>query len=1040
MEQGAVTQRKLSRGSSRGFFSRKSSKKADSQSLNQTTSVGTVADDRASVTTGKGKEEGRIMHQDHTHARPQFPARSIVPDPLNELPPWYTQAADDVPTTAAAFRTKYPMHNPVGPRWYKNWHLAPSSLDNRPPSLFSPSFPPMAASTDRVHESKMPGPSRTPSGSPLPTPTSSQTRIHDVRVRTRKVSLTAHDNVDMLDGTDPWGTNWHHQSPYDLGSDRVSPETTSESPVTSSRPRRMSFNTGSRHKTTIPSPLSQSTSAVNLQGELPPPRIPRRISKNRKPFNDLFTGPPASGQASKRISEPPLLHPPDRPLKRGSSTGPSLSSGAPSLSDKEKRGSILGRLAKRFSVMRKPDHSRGTTSNSVETGSLMSDRRSMNTMPVSSSRSTPSPQKPPLHHTKSSDVGRRIPPPSVHDVPLTPASEAPPKDEDIDSVTSFEEHRMRTLTIANPDEPGPPTPAEDVASLPVLPDVEAGANFGGDHFNGMLGVPRSTSPHPMEVPDTPIQHRLSTILSVGTGVDAPGTSPSPPLPELPPMTPSVVHHALSEPPLPPTPEGTRPGTPSEAVSPLPPSPTPASPPLPASPVPASPPIPASPVLSNGTTSREALSFAMSPSAYGASLDDIPLSRASMLVEPPTPHPPTVIIPPQSQAPPMPSPEQVLQRIGDDKVHRDTSPSKRDSQRVKGSSSSTKSRQTETFKLVRSPSGNIHTVGETFMVEGEHWEVVADEKKGRREPSKGPDTETVPSRRESRKADRSNGDDTSEKKSHDRHRRSVNGKSGSEHTGRSSTYSDETVKNSSTERRRASTKERDRERHRDSKGESSRSTQTPVNPTQSKPTSTRRERRTSSSATRPSSEFQSVADINTLKAKDAWDLERLWKGRSMMYGPDGTTIVSNRPTIGSDSRPSTIMSPDLHRATSIPSVGEAHRASASPATHGSSHTYFMVQTPANGLPYDPYTPGQQPKSTTTRNSDYTKLYRSFPDSVPFPSNSHSDTPLPNPLPDPPRLSVYKAAPLPASLAGPGDGPSSSEYWTKYAGVAATTTNH
>lgn len=232
MEKGAAVQRKLSRGkslqSSRGIFSRKSVKKSDSQSLSQTSSATAVGDDRASVLTGKGKDFDKTTSDDSAPPRPFFPARSIIPDPLNELPAWYTQAAADTPTTAVAFRSRYPMHNPVGPRWYRNWHLAPTALENRPPSFFSPSFPPMAASADRGQDAKVPGPSRTPSGSPLPTPSSSQTRIHDVRVRTRKVSQTAHDNVDMLDGTDPWGTNWHHTSPYDLGNDRVSSDTASE--------------------------------------------------------------------------------------------------------------------------------------------------------------------------------------------------------------------------------------------------------------------------------------------------------------------------------------------------------------------------------------------------------------------------------------------------------------------------------------------------------------------------------------------------------------------------------------------------------------------------------------------------------------------------------------------------------------------------------------------------------------------------------------------------------------------------------------------
>ena len=71
--------------------------------------------------------------------------------------------------------------------------------------------------------------SHSPSGSPLPTPSSSQTRIVDPsgKVRTRKLSNTAHDNVDLLDASDPHGTNWHHESPYDglgLGNTPVSPD------------------------------------------------------------------------------------------------------------------------------------------------------------------------------------------------------------------------------------------------------------------------------------------------------------------------------------------------------------------------------------------------------------------------------------------------------------------------------------------------------------------------------------------------------------------------------------------------------------------------------------------------------------------------------------------------------------------------------------------------------------------------------------------------------------------------------------------------
>ncbi len=146
---------------------------------------------------------------------------SLVPDPLAELPAWYNK--DSWSNGSMSHKVRFPIHNPVGPRWYRNYHLIPPShrqRSARPPSVFSPSFPPMAFSStqqEQIDEYRA-GPSRTPSGSPLPTPNSSQTKVEETAgKRSRKTSQTAHDNVDMLDVSDPWGTNWHHQSPYDIG-------------------------------------------------------------------------------------------------------------------------------------------------------------------------------------------------------------------------------------------------------------------------------------------------------------------------------------------------------------------------------------------------------------------------------------------------------------------------------------------------------------------------------------------------------------------------------------------------------------------------------------------------------------------------------------------------------------------------------------------------------------------------------------------------------------------------------------------------------
>ena len=201
---------------SKSFLTRKSSKKHDEPpptKQRSATEQGSY-DPRSASLDMHEKEQGLS----HPFFNPF--ANSIIPDPLNELPSWYHREVEFATASAAQFRARYPIHNPVGPRWYRNHHLQPPNKDGRPPSVFSPSFPPMASAPERAQDpSRMAGPSRTPSGSPLPTPTSSQIRIQEPpKPRPRKVSQATHDSVDIVDGTDPWGTNWHHSSPYDIHS------------------------------------------------------------------------------------------------------------------------------------------------------------------------------------------------------------------------------------------------------------------------------------------------------------------------------------------------------------------------------------------------------------------------------------------------------------------------------------------------------------------------------------------------------------------------------------------------------------------------------------------------------------------------------------------------------------------------------------------------------------------------------------------------------------------------------------------------------
>lgn len=154
---------------------------------------------------------------------------SLIPERMQEVPGWYQRETERASLSVIQLRRRYPLHNPFGPRWYKNQHLIPPHrrTGSRPSSVFSPSFPPIsfangAARGDHPsHTVSMPGPSRSPLASPAGTPNSSQVRVNEAGLpggRTRKVSHgEPHDQIDLMDISDPWGKQWHHQSPYDVG-------------------------------------------------------------------------------------------------------------------------------------------------------------------------------------------------------------------------------------------------------------------------------------------------------------------------------------------------------------------------------------------------------------------------------------------------------------------------------------------------------------------------------------------------------------------------------------------------------------------------------------------------------------------------------------------------------------------------------------------------------------------------------------------------------------------------------------------------------
>jgi hypothetical protein len=203
----------ISNSPKKSLFSRKPVRRTSTDAPPPSSSANTLPSDQLSAqdsTTETLHAPGPLSREPSSDATLSNLNRSIIPESLKELPSWYHTEGELAAASTRQFRGRYPIHNPVGPRFYRNVHLLPSK-SKRPASVFSPSFPPMS-----TEPSTTPSLSRTPSGTPLPTPSSSETRIPDPtgKGRTRKISNAA-DNVDLLDASDPYGTNWHHESPYD---------------------------------------------------------------------------------------------------------------------------------------------------------------------------------------------------------------------------------------------------------------------------------------------------------------------------------------------------------------------------------------------------------------------------------------------------------------------------------------------------------------------------------------------------------------------------------------------------------------------------------------------------------------------------------------------------------------------------------------------------------------------------------------------------------------------------------------------------------
>ncbi|KAG9314198.1 hypothetical protein JVU11DRAFT_4984 [Chiua virens] len=984
-------------------------------------------------------EDNDSARTSHENLSSSILSRSIIPDPLGELPAWFKKETDMAAANISTFRIKYPLHNSNGPRWYKNHHLLPPSAFNPPSSFFSPAFPPMAPSVHSLHDrsedsGRLPGPSRSPSSTPLPTPSSSQVRIPDpgVKPRSRKTSR----DKRRFNG-------YHSVSPVSVDSPEGIPRT---------RSRLSSMNTGqTRRKTVTPSPLSQSTSALHLQSS-EPAHVTRKLSKRRKPVlgglfgthekdapeaTDTSPAEDSSSGVPKRSSVVPNggLHITFSGSKRHSTLSPmsiSANGSTAALSSHsslkhDKRQSVLGRLVRKFSILRRSSQDAAPTTNEWSEGvsgvalsavDEQSSRRSF------VSQRQPSPEKL-VAEKKASGPSKRIPPPRI-DSDLEPKSDKGPSIEakrdnsDRNSSISYDVpfSPLGKLTIANPDAPssGGTTPVKMNNVLPSEPPSE------------LLPDPKS----PVRVVPSPHRRNASHVGLAPSGPSSAGRSS--PIPGL--LSPiSVAAPAISLPDL------------SQFMS--------AS---------YSAPSRTSSSVHSSTyyqghsikhlqSPPEELSRPILPHLALPVVNDSPLSKASVLVNPPTPYntdEPHPELPVFEKTPRGRSGQN--EQSPDVSLPKQASPTREAHDQQLGGeirltkSNSTTSRKTETYKLVRTLSDKVSTSSEAaFQAEGDQWLVVNSDEVPRRrkvkervekaEKVEKPSSRTSQERERRRRQEKAaqHGDETQRRTTSQANTKppvdkadsgSLSGRPGrarSLDTPQRPTLVQPLIFTLQDEPPRLR-KSDDRPRDSLHRGHSK-----TARPGPSPIVAVARVDRLPSMSARPTSELTPAADMKALKAREAWEMDRLWKGRSMVQG---------QPETGATPSPS---------STEPKAANETAKdmsSSMQSFAYGSSHTSYVVQPlQAHPIPasvfyanmptapppiiYAATAPYAQPHASSSR--DYT-AYRTPPNSFTFPSQDTSADPPRNPLPVPPRESNYQPTLLPA-LPDRSNG-SASEYWGKY----------